>query len=907
METLVLDFETFFSSDFSLKKMPTLRFIRSSEFKVHGAAVKRNDQPAEWVSRDALPGYFAALPWPELTVISHNSNFDMTILFEKYGCSPGRRVDTLALCRMLLPHDLDFDLGSIAPLLGLGEKGKDLDETKGHRDLTPELEAKLAAYAVQDAELEYGIYQLLMPELPAESADWMDLVIRMSSEGTLLFDKDMARTALNEAILERNSKIAATGYTETQLRSRDLFPVLLREAGVEPPTKISPRTGKETWAFSKQDPAFVALRSNPEVAVLIEGRLAASSNNAITRIENLIAISEVEPYTIPVQLNTSGAHTHRLSGGGGINMQNLNNGSALRLAIHVPDDCFLLVADSSQIELRMNMWFSGQFDVVTLLGTGDYVYDEDHVEWKGGDVYRKEAAAQFGVPPEEITKPQRQYGKVVQLGCLAKNTQVLVFDTTIAAPCLKPIQSVNSTDLVWDGIEWVLHRGLLNQGIKPVVNVDGAWMTPDHPVLSSDNWIPALCLEHGGDLLYRALETGSANLPSPDTNWGCAEESSASSSSVVAVRQNTVYSPRISATASLHGVIDALRSKPATGSSATGATPTSSLTKSTGQDFSIASLPAFSGAITRRTLGSPTMVPGASAFMRLGGRIANSFLRTSSRLKAGMFRVLSSIGSTSTRATSRTIFASSTVQPTCATEEPFNNYRQRSSDFEQRMPTYDLALAGPRNRFTIKTNSGYLLVHNCGYGMGPPKFRATCAIGPMGNPPIYISEEEAYRTITTYRSNHPYVKGSWDWNNEVGVPAMYAGTRVERGPVVFEKEAILLPDGMRLLYPGLEPTEDGYSWGVNGVSHRIYGGILQENIVQALAGIAIKQQALAIARELPHLKLVHQVHDELIMVCPKSEARSSMLAVAEIMSRELPWAPGLPLRCEAAFAQNYSK
>ena len=47
MKTLVLDFETYYSSDFSAKKMPTLRYIRSPEFKVHGAAVKVDDQPAE--------------------------------------------------------------------------------------------------------------------------------------------------------------------------------------------------------------------------------------------------------------------------------------------------------------------------------------------------------------------------------------------------------------------------------------------------------------------------------------------------------------------------------------------------------------------------------------------------------------------------------------------------------------------------------------------------------------------------------------------------------------------------------------------------------------------------------------------------------------------------------------------
>jgi DNA polymerase len=612
MQTLVIDFETYYDSAFSLKKMPNLLYVRDKRFLVHGAAVKLNDQPAEWVPRAALPEYFAAVPWDRTTAISHNSNFDMVVLYEKYGISPARRVDTLALCRMLLSHDLDFDLGSIAPLLGLGEKGDDLDKTKGVRELTPELEALLAAYAIQDAELEYGIYKTLMPELPAESADWMDVVIRMSTEGTLLFDTAMAKVALKEAIAERDSRIAATGFTAQQLRSRNAFPEILRKAGVEPPTKISDRTGEVTWAFSKNDPDFVALRSEPEVAVLIEGRLAASSSNAIKRIENLTAIATAEPHTLPVQLNVSGAHTHRLSGSGGINMQNLNRGSALRLAIHVPDDCVLLVADSSQIELRGNMWFSSQRDVLDLLGTGEYVYTDDHVEWKGGDVYRLEASRQFGCAAEDVTKQQRQFGKVVQLGC--------------------------------------------------------------------------------------------------------------------------------------------------------------------------------------------------------------------------------------------------------------------------------------------------------GYGMGAKKFRAQCAIGPMGNPPIYITDDDSVRTITTYRTNHPFIKASWDWLTEVAVPAMACkDTHIERGPIVIEHESILLPDGMRLLYPNLEATEDGYTWGIDGVTHRIYGGILQENIIQALAGVAIKQQALTVVRELKHVRLLHQVHDELIMLCPKSEARSTLREVAEIMSRPLPWAPDLPLRCEAAFAQNYSK
>ncbi|WP_234859625.1 hypothetical protein [Candidatus Hamiltonella defensa] len=35
---------------------------------------------------------------------------------------------------------------------------------------------------------------------------------------------------------------------------------------------------------------------------------------------------------------------------------------------------------------------------------------------------------------------------------------------------------------------------------------------------------------------------------------------------------------------------------------------------------------------------------------------------------------------------------------------------------------YDIVNAGPRNRFTIKTNAGHLIVHNCGYGGGVAAF-----------------------------------------------------------------------------------------------------------------------------------------------------------------------------------------
>jgi DNA polymerase len=59
-------------------------------------------------------------------------------------------------------------------------------------------------------------------------------------------------------------------------------------------------------------------------------------------------------------------------------------------------------ADLAGIELRLNMWFSDQNDVLDDIRSGN-------------DLYIAEAARQFSVSFAQVSKTQRQYGKVVQL------------------------------------------------------------------------------------------------------------------------------------------------------------------------------------------------------------------------------------------------------------------------------------------------------------------------------------------------------------------------------------------------------------------------------------------------------------------------------------------------------------
>lgn len=66
--------------------------------------------------------------------------------------------------------------------------------------------------------------------------------------------------------------------------------------------------------------------------------------------------------------------------------------------------------------------------------------------------------------------------------CIAKDTRVLT-------DCgWTPIQLVTRYNKVWDGEEWVSQDGAVFQGEKAVVYAYGAYMTPDHKVLTVEGW-----------------------------------------------------------------------------------------------------------------------------------------------------------------------------------------------------------------------------------------------------------------------------------------------------------------------------------------------------------------------------------------------------------------------------------
>lgn len=223
--------------------------------------------------------------------------------------------------------------------------------------------------------------------------------------------------------------------------------------------------------------------------------------------------------------------------------------------------------------------------------------------------------------------------------------------------------------------------------------------------------------------------------------------------------------------------------------------------------------------------------------------------------------------------------------------------------------TYDIAYAGPRNRYTVATNAGPVIVHNCGYGMGHKKFQKQ-----LKTFKVDMSEDEARRVITAYRETYPRISELWrSAQRALSCVLENKTTSFGRDDVLFVEglSGIRLPNGLYIRYPNLRITanEQGnveYVYdtlrGKTVIPNRIYGGKVVENVTQALARIIIGDQMLMIAKK---YKVALTVHDAICCVAPNKDLDTAKEFVEICMRMRPTWAPDLPLNCEAGLNRSY--
>lgn len=199
---------------------------------------------------------------------------------------------------------------------------------------------------------------------------------------------------------------------------------------------------------------------------------------------------------------------------------------------------------------------------------------------------------------------------------------------------------------------------------------------------------------------------------------------------------------------------------------------------------------------------------------------------------------------------------------------------------------------------------GKMLELALGYGMGWRKLRVNAALGFMGTPPVLMSQLEAQNAVYKWRSVNARTKAMWDQLND-RIHLIQRNSFSEFNGLQFGKNAIILPNGMNLSYPFLRWNLEEESWQHDN-GKKLYGGIMLENIIQALARIIIADHMYEIDR-LPNVQVVGMTHDEIIAICPENDASDVYGQMAHIMTQPPEWAPDLPLAVDGGYAKNYSK
>jgi DNA polymerase len=520
MRFVVLDFETFFSDEYTLKRLSTEAYIRDPRFVAHGAAIKwSKDHAAKWYDEPELRFILAQEDWSDTMLIHHHAQFDSFILSHHYGVRPKRIGCTLAMARLLLGNHLGVSLDAVRQHFGMPLKTTPYNLFRGKHwhELTPAEQTLVADGACDEVESIWKLFGMLSKQFPAEEYDVVDTTVRMFVNPQLLADIPLLAKIWSDENDKKSNRLAALGVTESDLQSADKFADLLRAQGVEPDTKPSPAdpNNRRVYAFAKTDDFMRNLLEddNETVRMLAEARLGVKSTFTQTRAETLGWMARRGP--LPVYLSYAGTGTLRPSGGDKANWLNFKRGSDIRRAVLAPEGYLLAPIDSSQIECRMLHYLAGGPDDEVLqkfrdghdpyadLASafyGEIIYKPGKDDPRRADLEAKRGAGKqarlmcgYGAagPKYKATAKAGLYGPPIDLTLEEANRQVSIYRDMTPSVCLK-------------------NTGYWAQCSRMLARLAGGDALQWGPLLVKDHriWLP-----NGCPLIYDTLEY---HRPSPD-------------------------------------------------------------------------------------------------------------------------------------------------------------------------------------------------------------------------------------------------------------------------------------------------------------------------------------------------------------------------------------------------------
>lgn len=928
MSFVTVDLETFYDEKFSLSRMTTEEYIRDPQFEVIGVGMKIDDEETQWFSgtHAEIKAWLNQVDWTNSAMLCHNTQFDGAILAWIFDIVPAYYFDTLCMARAKHGVDVGGSLKALVERYKLGAKGTEVVDAKGKRrlDFTAAELDRYGKYCINDVDLTFKLFSAFVADyFPQSELDLIDLTLRMYTEPVLRVDDALLVGRLEEIKQEKSSLLRGlmdlldVGQEEevrSKLASNPQFAAILKDFGVEPPTKISPTTGKETYALAKNDEGFIELLENsePHIQQLCAVRLGTKSTIEESRIERFISIGARNKGLLPIPLKYYGAHTGRwcltgdhevLTPTGWVRIEDWD-GQAIRQwdpstkqitwctdpqwltfpyegdMIHVKNTYYKSVCTP---EHRLPYLKSHTVDTVAditalhlttvvskvLFVSGMAVGEPNHHDAAKLRLIVAMHADGYDVRDDKNNMVRFRFTrlrKIERIKSLLTKTGIPFRTATYdSEPDVVSILIKGSEAPYWLRTAKTLPTWFYQLSapearvvVEELVHWDGyksgpnsiEWCGKDYEAAVTYATLAHICG-------YRAKLT---RVIKEHERWS--DIYKLSITPTMHVREKRTVTEKHF----YKGPVFCF--KVDTGYFMCRYKDTIYVTGNSGADsVNFQNLPSRDK--KKKTLKRSVLAPEGSVVINCD----------SSQIEA---RVLAWLAG-----------QTDVVQ---AFAEKRDIYCEDATKVYGRVITK----ADPVERFVGKT-----MRLGLGYGTGAAKLRHTLKTQPPG---ADLTEEECKRLVDAWRKANDRIVDLWR-ECDAALPHLSSWPRglksysIGKHDVVkITESGILLPNQLFIRYPDLKLSNNKYSYKSRRGVVSIWGGAMVENIVQALARIIVGEQMLRIREQ---YRPVLTVHDAAVIVVPENELDKAIGFITEVMSTPPAWATGLPVACEAKSGQSY--
>lgn len=148
------------------------------------------------------------------------------------------------------------------------------------------------------------------------------------------------------------------------------------------------------------------------------------------------------------------------------------------VSLDVSSQEILIAACTSKDPIMLDAFMQNpRLDIHSLTASGiaPVLLPRMGVPWNGPMSYEQFVSGLHS-DDEKVKAAHKNIRKRYAKACIAEGSPVLTDRGCV------PIEQVEITDLVWDGVEWVWHEGVIFKGIQEVITYDGLTATRDHVV-----------------------------------------------------------------------------------------------------------------------------------------------------------------------------------------------------------------------------------------------------------------------------------------------------------------------------------------------------------------------------------------------------------------------------------------